>query len=289
VGSADIRLNPVTVAFLVEALIEHDDLDLAARELEESGLGGELPLAWATTPVLLARGRRRAAAGDHQRAVVDLLAVRDRCLRWGVDNPAMVPWRWNAALSLAHTGDRDHALVLVDEAIAVAERWGAPRSVGCALRAAGVVRGGRDGIELLEAAVGTLESSPAVAEHARAITDLGAALRRVGHRTDARRHLSAGLDLAHRLGAHAIARRAREELIIAGARPRRAALRGRDALTPSELRVAQLAAEGRTNKEIAEALFLTLRTVETHLTNSYSKLFITSRRQLREALGPDDR
>ena len=78
--------------------------------------------------------------------------------------------------------------------------------------------------------------------------------------------------------------RASQELTIAGARPRRHTLIGRDALTPSELHVSQLAAQSRTNREIAEALFLTLRTVETHLTNSYTKLGITSRRQLPGAL-----
>ena len=129
-----------------------------------------------------------------------------------------------------------------------------------------------------------LESSQAPLEHARTLADLGAALRRAGRRAEAREQLRTSLDLAHRLGGIAVANRAREELTIAGARPRRDALRGRDALTPSELRVALLAADGRTNRQIAEALFLTLRTVETHLTSSYSKLNISSRRELAEAL-----
>jgi DNA-binding NarL/FixJ family response regulator len=129
-----------------------------------------------------------------------------------------------------------------------------------------------------------VESSPAPLEHARALADLGSALRRGGQRAQAREHLRRSLDLAHRLGGIAVADRAREELRIAGARPRRDALRGRDALTPSELRIAQLAANGRTNRQIAETLFLTLRTVETHLTSSYSKLNISSRRELTAAL-----
>jgi len=121
-------------------------------------------------------------------------------------------------------------------------------------------------------------------ELARALTDLGALQRRLGNRADAREHLRRGLDLAHRNGALALAERAREELIIAGARPRRDALRGRDSLTASEHRITALAAQGRTNNQIAQALFITSRTVETHLTSAYSKLGISSRRELATAL-----
>jgi DNA-binding CsgD family transcriptional regulator len=96
--------------------------------------------------------------------------------------------------------------------------------------------------------------------------------------------LREGLDLARRCGASALVERAREELVTAGARPRRDALHGRDALTASELRTAQMAAEGRTNREIAQALFVSLRTVETHLTHTYQKLAIQSRDALPGAL-----
>jgi DNA-binding NarL/FixJ family response regulator len=279
-GDAEVRLAPITVAFLVEALIERGELGLASRELAERGLDGELPLAWATTPLLLARGRLHAAAGDHRAAVRDLLATGQRCSAWQVANPAMVPWRSSAAVSLARLGDRNRAAALADEEVELARGWGAQRAIGVAVRAAGMICDGEQGIELLRQAAEILESSPAPLEHARALTELGAALRRAGHRSEARQQLRSALDLAHRLGGTSVANRARDELTIAGARPRRAATRGRDALTPSELRVAQLAAAGRTNREIAESLFLTLRTIETHLTSSYAKLGITSRRQL---------
>jgi DNA-binding CsgD family transcriptional regulator len=192
----------------------------------------------------------------------------------------MVPWRSSAAESLARLGDRNRATALADEEVELARGWGAQRAIGVALRAAGMIRNGAHGIELLRQAAEILESSPAPLEHARALCELGAALRRAGHRSEARQKLRSALDLAHRLGGTTVANRARDELTIAGARPRRAATRGRDALTPSELRTAQLAAAGRTNREIAESLFVTLRTVETHLTSSYAKLGITSRRQL---------
>jgi DNA-binding CsgD family transcriptional regulator len=285
IGGTEIRLTPISVAFLVEALVERGDLDAARSELAQRGLNGDLPYAWATTPLLLARGRLHAAAGDHSAAIEDLVASGERAEAWAVRNPAMHPWRSSAAVSLAHVGDRERAVALADVEVDLARHWGAPRAIGVALRAAGIAHGDERGLTLLREAVAALGQSTAPLEHARAITDLGAALRRAGQRAEARQHLAQGLDLAHQLGGLRLAKRAREELTIAGARPRRDALRGRDALTPSELRVAQLAAAGRTNREIAEQLFITLRTVEAHLTSSYAKLGIASRQQLEPALG----
>jgi len=128
--------------------------------------------------------------------------------------------------------------------------------------------------------VSHLERSEARLEHARVLVDLGSALRRAGHIRDARERLAEGMDMAHRCGAKVIVERAHEELTLAGARPRRIALTGLDALTPSERRVATMAAGGMTNKEIAQALFVTLRTIEMHLSNAYRKLEIGSRQEL---------
>jgi len=231
-----------------------------------------------------ARGCLHAAAGDHPAAVEDLLEAGSLAERWGIRNPAIVPWRSDAALSLSARGDRQRARQLCAEEVGLARTWGAARAVGIALRAAGVVEGGSRGIELLSEAAGVLRQAPAPLELARALTDLGAALRRSGSRAQAREHLREGLDIAHGQGGVALADRARDELVIAGGRPRRDALRGRDALTPSELRVAQLAASGQTNRQIAQALFVTQRTVENHLTSSYAKLGISSRPDLAAAL-----
>ena len=129
-----------------------------------------------------------------------------------------------------------------------------------------------------------LAASPARLEHARALCTLGTALRQAGRRVDAREHLREALDRAVRCGGLALASEALQELHLAGARPRRDRVSGRDALTAAELRVARLAARGQTNREIAQRLFLTARTVETHLTHAYSKLGIASRRQLLEAM-----
>jgi DNA-binding CsgD family transcriptional regulator len=280
----DVFPAPVNVAWLVEALVEHGELDVAFDELAGRGFMGELPFMWAMASVFQARGRLHAAAGDHEAAVRDLLATGEMCAAWDVTNPAMMAWRSSAAVSLVCLGERARALDLAEEELALAHRWDTPRAIGVALRAVGVARDGDAGVDSLRAAVDALQTSHAPLELARAHTDLGAMLRRLGQRSEACEQLRAGLDLAHRLGGIAVAERAREELTIAGARPRRNARRGRDALTPSELRIVQLAVEGRTNREIAESLFLTLRTVETHLTNAYAKLGITSRRELASAL-----
>jgi len=120
------------------------------------------------------------------------------------------------------------------------------------------------------------------------MTDLGAALRRAGHRAESREILRPALDLAHRCGALALTERARAELVAAGGRPRRLVLSGLDSLTPSERRVAQLAAEGLSNRDIGQNLFITARTVEGHLTHAYHKLAITSREQLPAALTPSE-
>jgi DNA-binding CsgD family transcriptional regulator len=148
----------------------------------------------------------------------------------------------------------------------------------------GLIEGGPEGVERIREAVLLLEGSPARLEHAYAFTDLGASLRRGNRRAEARDVLRAGLELAQRLGATVLADRAHEELVATGARPRRLVLSGVDSLTPSERRIAAMAAEGLSNREIAQALFVTLRTVEMHLSNAFRKLDVSSRTQLPAAL-----
>ena len=147
--------------------------------------------------------------------------------------------------------------------------------------------GGEKGVELLREAVDVLQRSPAKLELARALTDLGAALRRQGQRAAAREPLRRGLELAHRCGAGGLTEQARTELLATGARPRRLVLTGLDSLTASERRVARMAADGRTNREIAEALFVSQRTIETHLSHVYRKLEITTRADLSRALADE--
>lgn len=132
-----------------------------------------------------------------------------------------------------------------------------------------------------------LDASPWRWEHAEALVDLGAAVRRANQRREARTHLRAGFELAESIGALALAERAREELIATGARPRRVIRSGLDALTASERRVARMAADGQSISEIAQGLFITRKTVETHLYASYRKLDVNTRGALAAALARD--
>jgi DNA-binding CsgD family transcriptional regulator len=161
---------------------------------------------------------------------------------------------------------------------------GDPYAIGASLRVLGLVEGGEAGIGLLREAVEVLAGSEARLEHAHALVDLGAALRRANQRTEARARLREGVDLSRMVGALGLAERANEEIAASGARPRKVLRTGLDALTASERRVAQLAADGMSNKEIAQTLFVTIKTVEMHLSHAYRKLEISSRAQLDNAL-----
>jgi DNA-binding NarL/FixJ family response regulator len=203
---------------------------------------------------------------------------------WGSGNPSTVPWRSDAALALARAGDRERARQLTAEELALAEAFGAKRAIGVAQRALALVSDDVSTLPTLEQAVATLAESPAAFDLAVATVDLAAAQRRAGQRSAARASATHAQELAMSCGATVLARRARDEALAAGARPRRVALRGVNALTASELRVARLAAERNTNREIAEELFVTVKTVEMHLANVYAKLGIRSRTQLADAL-----
>lgn len=171
------------------------------------------------------------------------------------------------------------------EQLQLVQPFGAPGPIGVALRTLGLIEHGQARLDLLGVAAQELERSPALLERARAHLELGAALRRAGRRIESRQPLRAALDLADRCGALVVARRAREELVAAGGRPRRSRIGGVEALTASELRVARRAASGRTNREIAQELFVTVKVVEKHLANAYRKLGIQGRGELAGMLG----
>ncbi|HZB77039.1 MAG TPA: LuxR C-terminal-related transcriptional regulator, partial [Solirubrobacteraceae bacterium] len=170
------------------------------------------------------------------------------------------------------------------EELAAARAWGAPGTVGRALTQLGRLER-EAGIGRLEEAVALLEGSTAKLEHARALLTLGTAIRHARRPADARDPLRRALELATVCSAPPLAEQARAELYAAGARPRTEALAGVEALTASEKRVADLAATGDTNRDIAQALYVTPKTVEVHLSNAYRKLGIRSRRELATALG----
>ena len=195
------------------------------------------------------------------------------------------PWRAEAAQALLALGERERALGLAAEALERAEQTGVLHERIGAHRVAGLCEGGERGIELLRAAVELGSSAPPRLETIRALVDLGASLRRGNQRSEARPPLQLAVDLARRGGAFALHEQARIELAATGARPRREALlSGPASLTPSERRIAELAAAGQSNREIAQALFVTPKTVEYHLRNSYRKLDVTGRGELADAL-----
>jgi DNA-binding CsgD family transcriptional regulator len=199
-------------------------------------------------------------------------------------NPAMLAWRSHLALALLALERRDEALELAKEEVQLARGWGAPRAIGVALRAQGLAEGGEAGIELLRQSLAVLEGSSARLERARTLVDLGSALLR-HERAEGCKLLRRGLEIAHRTGAQPLVTRAQTELAASGISPRPPTLTGAESLTPSERRVAELAAENMTEKDIAQALLVTPNTVELHLGNVYRKLGIASRAQLEDALG----
>ena len=274
------------LAVLLETLAERGQPEAAEAADERYRLAGQFPTMVHAGWVLAARGRLRLAQLRPAAALGDLLAVGELFARLRSPSPTTAPWRSDAALAHLALGAPAEARVFAAEELALARAYRGPRALGIALRAAGLTEGGRRGIELLRQAVRALEGSGARLEHARAMTDLGAALRRAGHRAESREILRPALDLTHRCGALALTERTRTELIAAGGRPRRLVLSGLDSLTPSERRVAQLAADGLSNRDIAQNLFITARTVEGHLTHAYQKLAITSREQLPATLAP---
>jgi tetratricopeptide (TPR) repeat protein len=276
---------PYNIGFLAYALLEQGEAADAARVIDEGGFPEQLPidqlhLVW----FRLYRGRLRIKTGSPERGVEELLQVGETVRLVPCDNPSDVPWRSWAAEGLRLLDRNEEARVLADEELALARRWGDPHGIGASLRVLGLVEGGEAGVGLLREAVEVLAGSEARLEHARALVDLGAALRRGNQRTEARERLREGVDLARRVGALGLAGRANEEIAATGARPRKILRTGFDALTASERRVAQLAADGMSNKEIAQTLFVTINTVEVHLSHAYRKLEISSRAHLGKTL-----
>jgi DNA-binding CsgD family transcriptional regulator len=282
----DIQLGRAfALGLLVEALIEDGEVEAADVALRTSGLGDEIPPGMAMNDLLEARGLLRIAQGRTREGLDDLLEFGRRDELWGGANPLASRWRSRAALAFAALGDGDEARRTAMDDLERARRWGAASGIGVALRASALVDAGAASVDRLCEAAEVLAHSPARLEHARALTDLGAALRRANRRSEARSPLDEALTLARRCGAHALVQRASTELRAAGGWPSEPERGGVQQLTASERRVAEMAADGHSNPEIAQALFVTRKTVETHLGHVYRKLGIAGRGELRQALG----
>jgi DNA-binding CsgD family transcriptional regulator len=270
---------PHMLGSLVGVLVDRGELDDAEHYLAQGDLATREPTQVLTQErVLHARARLRAARGDLEGARADFERLGPPRARWNT-YPTLVP-PVLVAPQLAGEDD-DAARAQVEQMQRQAQTWGTPRAIGMALHAKALLD---DDLELLEEAARTLDGSPARLEHARALTDLGAALRRANRRAAAREPLRRALDVADGCGARPLADRARHELRAAGGRPRRPRTSGAEALTASERRIATMAADGLSNPEIAQSLFVTTKTVESHLSNAYRKLDIAGRTELGNAL-----
>jgi class 3 adenylate cyclase/DNA-binding CsgD family transcriptional regulator len=272
-------------SFVADVHTNRGELDEAERSLAALGLPEEVVATGHVIFFLAARGWLRYARRDFAGAASDWEQLGNSMEAFEMHNPAVVAWRSHLALAYLGLDRREEALELARADVDLARAWGAARPIGVALRTQGLAEGGAEGIETLRESLAVLEGSSARLERARSFVELGAALRRANNRADARELLREGLDLAVRCSSQPLVARAEEELAATGARPRRLLLSGVESLTASEKRVAKFAAEGLSNKDIAQALFVTTKTVEVHLSNVYRKLGIGSRTELPQALG----
>ena len=271
--------QPWATAVLAELLVDRGAVAEARALLDGAihphpGSDPAMLLERAQMRVLLAEGRAEEAL-----AHADVFQSRAGWRR----HPRYVPWRSLKAQALDRLGRQEEAVKLAADELEIARGWGSPGTVGRSLRVLGTIERD-DGIDHLEEACAVLERAPARLERAKALAALGAALRRARRPTEAREPLRKALELAEICGATALVESTRSEIYATGARPRATALRGVGSLTASERRVADLAADGLSNRDIAQTLYVTPKTVEVHLSNAYRKLGIGSRRELPAAL-----
>jgi DNA-binding CsgD family transcriptional regulator len=278
-------LDLFVTAYLARILHERGE-DAEALELIASRCPDPIPDAAVFQLCLMIRGEIRLAAGDREEGLADVLLTGERELRFGGLTPAALPWRSVAAVALSEGGASDlvRAIELADEELALAEAMGAARAIGIAGRARALIGPEDEAVPGLERSIAMLREAGARLELARSLTELGALLRRRRQQRDARAPLREAAELAEACGATTLAQRARDELGATGVSRSPSNEGGVASLTPSELRAARMAAEGRSNREIAEDLFVTPRTIEIHLSRAYRKLDISSRKGLAVAL-----
>jgi DNA-binding CsgD family transcriptional regulator len=273
-----------SVAALLDVRRERGRLAEAEALLRASGLEGDIPLLGpAAAELISSRGQLRLAQGRTEDAVRDLRESQERYAAIHLDDFPGLGWRPGLIEALIRTGDQGGAAELAEHDLSLAEKLGAQTATAVALRNRALATEA-DQEEQLGRAAEILRDEPARLQRARTNAELGAFLRRAGRRKEARGVLREALDEARQCGAAPLAARCREELEASGARLRRDRVRGIDALTPSELRVVRLAAAGNTNREIAQQLFVSMKTIEKHLGNAYMKLDVSSRNELSGAL-----
>ena len=282
----DLTPLPSAVGYLAGAHVERDEIDDAERVLREHDLDGELPEHLLFFPVLYERARVRLARGDAEAAADDLLELGRRESAWGVRNPCTAPWRVAAVRTLRQIGRDEEARGLAQEQHDLAACWPTCRSRTLGELALGLVEPDREAAERRFAAAVAEARDAVPLERITALIELGRTIRQRGERERARGLLREALAAADASGARRLAREAETELRAARGRPPRLRAAA-DELTPSERRIAELASDGASNREIASSLFVAVRTVETHLTSAYRRLGISSRHELAGALARD--
>ncbi|MFC0624263.1 ATP-binding protein [Kribbella deserti] len=279
-----VALRATAVHFGVYAALERGDLAGAAALLNSfdeqcAGAPPVIAMLWLHE----ARARLALDQDDPDLALMHAYRLRDEMAAAQMDAPA-VPWRAPAALALLRFGDETTARALAADHLALAQQWGGSADLGTALRLVAKVGESGSRIDTLTEAIAMLERSPSQLELAKALVDLGEAYRVANRRTEAREPLLRGGELAAKCGSPVQRQRAAEALEALGDRPRTLTSSGQDSLTASERRVAGLALSGRTNRDIAQELFVSPKTVENHLGRIYVKLGITGRRELARAM-----
>jgi DNA-binding CsgD family transcriptional regulator len=273
------------IEILVWALAERGAFAEAHGVLKDHALDGEIGGQIWEIGILHSRAALALAEGEFPRAHDDAVQTGRLRLAQGRPNPAWTPWRATASLALAHQGRRREAAVFAAEELALAERFGAPTAILTASHAAALAE--PDDVRrlgLCEAALARIDQPCSLLELSRMRLELGHALSRLGRRVEARGPLQLALADADRTGATLLAARARRELVATGLRPRRAQTEGVAALTPRQRQVCELAASGVTNRAIAQQLFLSVKTVETHLAAAFEKLGVETREALLDVL-----
>jgi DNA-binding CsgD family transcriptional regulator/tetratricopeptide (TPR) repeat protein len=280
---------PLLHATQMHLHIDHGQLDRAAALLATGALAhGRLPGSCFELWLLDARIRLRLEQGDAATARRDALDCGRLYRRWGAQRLLDVPWRLRAAEASAALGDTCAAHALIEEHAEVARQFGVARHQALADAAAARLGYADHPLRLAQRAVAQLDTAPAPLDLARALEQLGAYQARDGDRTGSRNSLRRAAELALGCGATAVATRLHARLAAGGGRPPRIRDSGVHALTPSERQVAALAADRFTNRQIAERLYVTEKTVEAHLSRVYRKLKVQSRIQLAGQLATAD-
>jgi DNA-binding CsgD family transcriptional regulator len=279
-----IRIASTRVA--VRVLLARGRIDEADQLIRAHGFDGDLPAELRQTRLRFERCLVRLAQGRTDEGLADALAIAAFNADHGLEDVADAPWRTAAATAYAMRGETPRAIALADEHLALVRSWNVSRDTGTALRTRAYVEPDSDRrLELLEGALAAFVDALAPVEAVETQAELGRALLRAGRRTEARDMLAEALDGATRCGARRLVGRITSDLRVAGGRPRRVLISGVDALTPAERQTADLAAHGLSNRDVAQDLFLSVRTVENTLRRVYRKLDINSRDQLAAALG----